>query len=364
MSLRDKNLYYVGGVVRDSVLGLPSFDIDYCYEGDAIEFSSHFDVIKTNPQFGTVRILYDGKEVDIASTREEVYPKAGHLPKVANIGCPLKEDLKRRDFTINAMAKNTVTGEIIDYFGGMDDIRSKTLRVLHDRSFIDDPTRIIRALKFSVRFGFELDEHTKQLQNDYLDNINYDMSYHRIKKELKETFNLNKPDSLVRFVKQGIYKLLGNNILSISAQENICNLVNKIEYLVSEFNPNNPWLVYMGLFNLSNINLTSEEKMIIENIPFSRVETDFEIYKLFTGLPVETVLLYGLKYDLDIALKYLRKLRYIKLEITGEDLKNLGINSGKIYKEIFNFVLERKLKQSSQVDKSVELEWVRSRYLV
>ena len=78
MKIKDKNLYLVGGVVRDEILGTTSFDIDYCYEGNAIEFAQKFDIIKTNPDFGTVRIAYNNKEIDIASTRTETYPKAGH----------------------------------------------------------------------------------------------------------------------------------------------------------------------------------------------------------------------------------------------------------------------------------------------
>ena len=84
----------------------------------------------------------DGREVDFASTRSESYPKKGHLPVVSNIGCALKDDLKRRDFTINAMAKRTTDGEVIDIFSGKEDIKAKKIRVLHNESFIDDPTRI------------------------------------------------------------------------------------------------------------------------------------------------------------------------------------------------------------------------------
>ena len=186
------NLYYIGGIVRDEILGLNSFDIDITYVGNAIEYCSKFgEVIQKNPDFGTVRVNVNGKIVDFASTRSESYPKKGHLPVVEKIGCSLKEDVLRRDFTINALAKNVSTGEIIDYTGGLEDLRNKKLRVLHDESFIDDPTRIIRGLKFSVRFGFDLEEHTKKLQDEYLADINYDMSYKRLKKELIETFNLN-----------------------------------------------------------------------------------------------------------------------------------------------------------------------------
>lgn len=258
--LRDKNLYYVGGVVRDELLGVQSFDTDFCYEGDAIEFANkNFkqNIIKTNPDFGTVRLCIDDKEIDIASTREESYPKPGHLPVVNNIGCSLSDDLMRRDFTINAMAKNTLTGEIYDPLNGLADLKSKTLKILHKNSFIDDPTRIVRALKFSVRFGFELESVTKRLQEEYLADINYDMSCHRLKKELTETFNLNSAEAFDKFVKTGIYRLLGDN------QSDVKISGAQIRDAIGE-NFANPWIIYMSFFNLSNLPLTRAEKRILE----------------------------------------------------------------------------------------------------
>lgn len=257
--LQESNLYYVGGVVRDGILGVPSFDTDYCYQGNAIEFAKNqgLNIIKENSAFGTVRVLYEGKEIDIASTRCETYPRKGHLPQVEKIGCPLDEDVKRRDFTINAIAKRTTDGEIIDFTGGIRDIEAKKLRVLHDKSFIDDPTRIVRGLKFAIRLGFELDEKTKELQEEYLCNINYDMSYHRLKKELVETFSLNRQEALDKFVAQGIYKLLSPDCKSVEIHTNI-------ESLIKENPVNTVWIVYMGLFNLENLELTRAEKKIIE----------------------------------------------------------------------------------------------------
>ena len=263
--LKDDNLYYIGGVVRDEYLNIPSVDIDLCYEGNAIEYANNngFNIIKTNNDFGTVRILLDNKEVDIASTRTETYPKKGHLPKVENIGCVLSEDLKRRDFTINAMAKRTSDGEIIDYFNGMGDIKNKKLRVLHKDSFIDDPTRIIRGLKFSVRFGFELSDETKLLQEEYLSNINYDMSYHRVRKELIETFNLNIAEAYDKFVEQGIYKLLGEEVKAPKDKGiSIKNALNgvKTDYV---------WLFYLMPFietgfDIDKIYPQRAEKKIVE----------------------------------------------------------------------------------------------------
>lgn len=372
MELKDKNLYFVGGVVRDEIIGAESFDVDYCCEGNAIEYAKKagLNIIKINPDFGTVRVTphpqpsplrglsHKGRgeniEIDIASTREEDYPHAGHLPVVKNIGCSLRDDLKRRDFTINAMAKNTLTGEVIDYFGGMEDIKNKKLRVLHKNSFIDDPTRIVRGLKFSVRFGFELDEKTKRLQDEYLNNINYDMSYHRLKKELKETFNLNREDAYKRFTEQKIYKLLGENQILPCLKGSISELVN-------EFKPENIWLIYLGLFDLSNLDLTGEEKEIINSVPKIVPQTDFETYMMFKDLPLETILLYALSVDYDTAVDYLRNIRNIKIDITGEDLKAIGIEQGKIYKEIFDYVLKEKLN-NPKLNKKDELEFVRRKF--
>ena len=260
MKLKGVKLYYVGGYVRDEFLGADSIDVDYCYEGNAIEFAGKrkLDIIKENPAFGTVRVLVNGKEVDIASTRTETYPRKGHLPKVDNIGCSLEDDLKRRDFTMNAMAKKTVDGEIIDIYNGAKDIDGGVIRVLHDESYIDDPTRIVRALKFSIRFGFELEKKTKALRDEYLENINYDMSYHRLKKEIVETFSYNPEKALDGFVSQGLYKLLGEN-----QQKPILDL-SKIRELVDKYPTKYSWLVYLSCFDLSNIVTTKAERRIIE----------------------------------------------------------------------------------------------------
>lgn len=284
--LNDSCLYYVGGVVRDEILNVSSFDTDFCYEGNAIKFAEEngLNVIKTNPDFGTVRVIYENKEIDIASTRTETYPRKGHLPKVGNIGCSLKEDLIRRDFTVNAMAKRTTDGEFVDYFGGLEDIKNKKLRVLHDKSFEDDPTRIIRGLKFSVRFGFKLSDETMDLQNKYLSNINYDMSYHRIRKELFETFNLNKPEVFDKFIEQGIYKLLGKNVAA--PKINGADIYNAIK----DVQTGHVWLLYLipfveTGFDFDIIFPRKSEKRIVEWV--KRLKTQ----KPVNNTPYESVVI-------------------------------------------------------------------------
>lgn len=343
-------LYFIGGIVRDELLGIDCFDIDMTYEGNAIEFAKSLkgiEILQINEPFGTVRVKINNREIDIASTRFEIYEKKGHLPLVTKIGCSLKEDVLRRDFTINTLAKSYSTGEIIDYAGGIEDLKCKIIRVLHDNSFVDDPTRILRGLKFSVRFNFELDEYTKKLQDDYLQNINYDMCYKRVKKELIETFNLNSQKAFERFIDQKIYKLLTENEVKLP-QENIEDLVNK--YILhsqsqDRLHKENIWLIYLGLIgDLSKLPLTKNEQKILDDFAAIKYpESDFDIYKAFEKTSIETVLLYWVLKDKNIAQRYLDYLRHIKLEIKGQDLINLGLTPSKKFNEIFDYVLQKKL---------------------
>ncbi len=351
INIYDKSLYYIGGVVRDKLLGKESFDIDITYIGNAIDYCSKFGrVIRENPDFGTVRVDVDGREIDFASTRCEIYEKKGHLPTVVKIGCSLKEDVMRRDFTVNALAMNTETGEIIDYVGGQKDLKDKVLRVLHDKSFIDDPTRIIRGLKFRIRFGFELESHTKKLQDEYLANINYDMSYKRVKKELIETFNLNSQRAFELFVSEGIYKLVSPETFELPK-------IN-IENLIKKYPVENVWLCYIGLLpDLSRLDFTKQERKIIEDFQsIGDVKTDFEIYKAFDGLNLESILLYGIKTNnIKAVERYMDVLRHIKISTTGEDLKNLGIEPSIEYQKIFDKILAAKL-ENPDMTKEEELE--------
>lgn len=387
-------LFYIGGVVRDELLGRESLDVDITYVGNAIEYCSKFgEVVQVNPDFGTVKVAIPSHPslcdthspigtrgevtVDFASTRSESYPKKGHLPVVEKIGCSLREDVMRRDFTINALAKSVTTGEIVDYVGGLEDLKNKKLRVLHDESFIDDPTRIIRGLKFATRFGFELEEHTKKLQDEYLANINYDMSYKRVKKELIETFQpyyTPHPSyghplpvgarggvTFQKFIDQKIYKLVTPNDVKIP-KVNVENLVTT--YLAAQ-PPHYPvaiWLIYVGILgDLSRLPLTKIEQKILDDVPKEVLKSDFELYKTFQNTRIETVLLYAITKDETGARHYLDDLREIKLDITGKDLQTLGIKPSPKYQVIFDEVLKAKL-QNPKMTKPDEIE-IAKKYL-
>jgi tRNA nucleotidyltransferase (CCA-adding enzyme) len=157
-------VYLVGGAVRDLLLGRGRADIDLVVEGDAAALAGRLGAeVVSHERFATAKVRLDGHELDIASARSESYPYPGALP-VVEPAATLEEDLGRRDFTINAMAISlNGEGRLIDPYGGQADLAQKRLRILHPRSFEDDPTRAIRAARYAARFGFELEPETEAL---------------------------------------------------------------------------------------------------------------------------------------------------------------------------------------------------------
>jgi len=152
--------FVAGGCVRDLILGRNVEDLDIVVQGNAVLVATRFVSIYKGKivvyhQFSTATVtLLDGRAVDFASVRKEVYPYPGALPVVSQGS--LEEDIFRRDFTINAMAiaiDPKHFGSLLDHYGGLNDLKRKSIRVLHDKSFIDDPTRILRAVRFEERFG-------------------------------------------------------------------------------------------------------------------------------------------------------------------------------------------------------------------
>ena len=158
-------VYLVGGAVRDLLLGRGRGDIDLAVEGDPADLAAALgaETVAAHPRFGTLKIEWEGEEIDLATTRRESYPRPGALPRV-EIGAPIRTDLARRDFTVNAMAVPLAEPhELLDPYDGQIDLKAGLLRVIHQRSFVDDPTRAIRAARYAARFGFELEEGTEAL---------------------------------------------------------------------------------------------------------------------------------------------------------------------------------------------------------
>lgn len=175
------HFYVVGGVVRDSYLGIATgkSDIDIAFAGpyetliELLTRDKRFSVLKENRNLQTARIAYKPEhdrvqqfEFDLANLRAEDYSPESPYPQVTFDNIPIQWDLARRDFTINAIAFDTKTQEIIDPFDGYSDLSSGTIRVLHDLSFSDDPTRIERGKELAQRLEFTFDSHTAQLMAD------------------------------------------------------------------------------------------------------------------------------------------------------------------------------------------------------
>lgn len=371
---REYKIFLIGGVVRDLILEKNIFDIDVTVEGDAVKFchilaeKNYCKILQVQPELKTVKVLFANSiEIDFASTRQEFYPKRGHLPVVSKIGCTLEEDVLRRDFTINALAislNENNFGEVIDYVNGVKDIKNKTLRVLHDKSFFEDPSRIIRGLKFAARFDVHRDEKTKKLQKKYLDEqLLEDISWARIKSELKQTFALNNARAYDMFVSNDTYKLIYGETANIKGLE--------IKNLIDKYYMEHPWLVYLGtvLRNKKIIDALcftrSEKKVFVDtdillNGNLAIKSTNYDIYKYFEKRSIESILIYYLITKRKEPLLYLEKLCDLRAELNGEDLKKFGIPSGKQIGIILDEILKLKLF-GKLVTKTDEVKFVKSK---
>ncbi len=197
MSIWDKQFYVVGGWVRDYLMGSNSPDLDLVIEGNVLELADRikrsFPVwrIYTFKRYKTMKIVSVFGEIDIGSARKEYYPDIAARPVIEEGS--IYDDMGRRDFTINAMAIALDTGEFIDPFNGEEDIKNGILRVLHDKSFIDDPTRMIRLSRYAVRFGFNTDNNTRVLLKESLDMKVFDfLARERLSKEILVIFKKEK----------------------------------------------------------------------------------------------------------------------------------------------------------------------------
>jgi tRNA nucleotidyltransferase (CCA-adding enzyme) len=165
----ERRVWVVGGAVRDLLLGLRPSDLDLVVEGDAVAVAHRAaarlggDVL-VHQRFGTATVRSAGQELDLAAARRESYPEPGALP-VVELGATLAEDLARRDFSVNTLALRLADGELLSVPGAPADLDARVLRVLHDRSFTDDPTRLLRLARYAGRLGFAVEPHTATLAN-------------------------------------------------------------------------------------------------------------------------------------------------------------------------------------------------------
>ncbi len=211
---RQQRLYVVGGVVRDILLERRMVDLDLVVEGDAIRLAEEIapavkGYVRPHARFGTARLTWKEQTADFATARAETYARPGALPTVRP--GTIRDDLVRRDFTINAMAVEVNPrhfGELIDPFSGRLDLDNEMVRVLHDKSFIDDATRIWRAIRYEQRLDFEIEPSTFALLKRDIDMLST-ISGDRIRHELELVLAEEMPEKALRRADAlGVLKLI------------------------------------------------------------------------------------------------------------------------------------------------------------
>lgn len=362
----DYKVYLVGGFVRDLLLRVPTQDLDLTVEGESINFAEYLSKkldcqkLTVHEQFKTATILLaDGTHIDIARTRSEHYAYPGSLPEIEE--SQLRDDLFRRDFTINAMAINLTEqfwGELIDYYGGLRDLQQGEIRYLHNLSFIDDPTRIIRAVRFSGRYGFELAKITEDAIPIALEqNVFAELSAERFTEELLLVYNESKYQEMIKkLVDKEIFYYWFNNTYSWNCNEND----------TESWSLQKRWLVSLKEMNESEIEeILSKLKL---NKDLSRLTYEYLKVRaklktnLKTLIEIDQVLRYTDKVLIDVLFchpefkdeleKYQNALLDMDMKISGKTIMELGIEEGplvgSILEEIRQAWLEGKVNASTE----------------
>lgn len=388
-------IYLVGGFVRDLVLGVKNFDLDIVVEGDGIKFAEDFAKrlnvrIISHRRFGTATLIINHHfKVDIATARKESYPHPASLPLVTP--GTLKDDLYRRDFTINAMAIDISPdnfGGWTDFFSGREDIRDKKICVLHDLSFIDDPTRLLRAIRFEQRYHFRIEQHTLKLFKEALSlNMLDKVSAHRLRDEI---ILILKEDEPLRYIRR-INNLIGFSFLNqhLRFSREIDSFLSAIRKQVIWFKHKTPrkrmldtWLIYLiGLisnmpqrqrkvfcarfgFSKGEIRRILSYKKIIDSLKdkLNRRIKPSQAYTYLEPLSYEVILLLNAKYKEGALRKNIKDFFNIyngtRIQVTGADLARLAIRPGPDYKKLFLATLYAKLDGKVKT-KEEELEFIK-----
>jgi tRNA nucleotidyltransferase (CCA-adding enzyme) len=372
-------LYLVGGMVRDVLLGRAVKDFDLVVEGDGtalaeLVLKKYGGRIMIHPWFGTAtwavnestfkRLevpLFDLPEVDMSfdmiTARSETYAQPGALPtvKFSNID----DDLRRRDFTINAMAVRLdggFFGDLFDPLHGQKDLENKSLRVLHERSFVDDPTRMLRAVRYAERYGFEIEQGTLKLVNDEARGILSQLSGERVRHELDLIFDEEHAVDVLGRLKDLDLLRFVHPALQNADHERLSGLVDTPpegfgKFIVSDifsFRQSLGWVLY--LMNLSLIDL--EEIEVRLTFPALLARAVREASSLLVDIPsfkkwkpsqwtfrlddVHPLAVYAVSLvTSESALReYLTKWRTVRPVTTGDDLKARGLEPGPKFKEI------------------------------
>jgi len=370
-------VFMVGGIVRDLFLGIKNYDLDIVVEGEGIKFARELSRdlggrIKSHEKFGTaIVILEDGLKIDVATARREFYEYPAAFPKVELSS--IRKDLYRRDFTINAMAiqlNQKYFGKLIDFFGGQRDLRTGTIRVLYNLSFVEDPARIIRAIRFEQRYNFKMDRTTEDfLKKAINDKLLSRLRKKRITEELILILKEENPlKSLKRMEELGALKYI---LPEVELNEETVKRLKKVKDNYDFWERNipdekiEPWVIYFCCLirNLKKVQIQRIYKRLIIkqksldkiNYCYSNLDQIIKmisqknkispsvIYLKLKGLPNEVLFLAMADSDTNIAKErinnYYKKYKKESLYISGKELKELQVKPGPIYSQILNKLL-------------------------
>jgi tRNA nucleotidyltransferase (CCA-adding enzyme) len=373
--------YVVGGFVRDMFLFRPTEDVDLVIEGDGIDFARQFagpmDArVHYHSKFGTAVITFaDGFKIDVASSRLEYYQFPAALPTVEMSS--IKLDLFRRDFTINTMAvclNPEKFGTLIDFFSAQRDIKEKTIRVLHNLSFVEDPTRVFRAIRFEQRFGFTIGKMTSGLINNAVKmNFFKKLSGRRVFGEISLILEEDNPVPAIQRLAE--YKLLAAVHPAIRISKSTLAALNSVREVLSWYDllflekKYMKWAVYfLVLVNrcdqattieiCGNFELNRKYQSLFTTERFeaiaalSRIRRDAPVknsslYEQLKPFRTELVLFIMALADRDEIKKqishYILQLKTVRPLLKGNDLRQMGIPSGPVYSRIFREVLFARL---------------------
>jgi len=365
-------IYLVGGIIRDLLLRYPpEKDLDFVVIGDAIDFAFTLQKIVNGniryyEKFGTASIyLEDGLRLDLVTARKEFYNSPAALPQVKSSS--LKNDLFRRDFTINTMACS-LTGEnygkLLDYYSGRLDLQNKVIRVLNKLSFVDDPLRILRSVRFEQRFNFTIEPDTMKLINKAVERkVIEKVSRQRLNQELKLCYNEPSPPNILkRFDDLKLFPFLYPRV---NPDQKTWQLLFKIDEVI-KWVEQRDWkikpdveLVYLSglLLGLESVErsaiirklyLSKDRASVIykacREVPVVKEKLDqvglnpSEVVNCLETLPVEAILLAYASAEQKIIkdhLKlYMEALQYMRPKLKGSDLKKIGLEPGPHYRKI------------------------------
>ncbi|MFA5032563.1 MAG: CCA tRNA nucleotidyltransferase [bacterium] len=374
-------VYLVGGIVRDKLLGKKTDNPDITVEGDGITFAKLLQKklggkLIVHPDFGTATLIFKTGKLDIATCREEKYSAPAKLPIVKN--STLLKDLKRRDFTINTMALDLQTNKLIDPFNGQQDLKLKLIRILHDKSFEDDPTRIFRAFRFAGRLGFKPEKETAELIREAISGgFIQKLTPERIKNEIVLILKEPKRYEIIKFMNEFKPILLKHIGLKMPDKKLFDAITANLKLPCFNKEIKNDWFVYFcALIDYKKlptlIKLTKEELSILKQIDLllsgisklKKAKLPSEIYKQLHSMQEESLLfvISAVPSVKSKILKFLTVYNKVRINITGKELAKLGIKSGPLYAELLSSILYGKLDGKIRT-KADEIRFLKSRKL-